>query len=309
MILVLINPRARFAKTRGAAALHSQIERILGSTGVVYQTASLAELEKALKRTSPANTQCVVALGGDGTLSTVLSCAVKVWGNDNLPPFFPVFAGTMNEIAGDVHTRPMKPLAAIEKLVDLARSDQLIRTQRYPLVINGQRYGFAFGFGASSRFLEAYNRAGGGVWQAVKQVGYYVASAIVGGATARKLFEGVKGRLVQDGHTRALNWSMCLILTVRKLPLRVQLSTSGGEQTKPDMCVVGGLARLFWLAVCLPLIWMGRLPKRTGITRSNAKAIDFEFEQPQAWHLDGDLHDASSRLEIRIGPAVRFIRF
>ncbi|MCQ8894883.1 hypothetical protein NQT62_00330 [Limnobacter humi] len=308
MILVLINGKAKFANHYGPERLKQDVQHILGQQGTAALTQSLEELEQTLQQHAPEGISAIVPFGGDGTVSVALTTALRVYGADQLPRILAIKAGTMNEIATEIGTLSRNPLHDIAAMARLIKSGEPIpTTHRYPMSINGERLGFAFGFGASSRFLERYYAAGAGVLVALRMVAGYVGSALIMGGTIRNLFKPVVGRLVHSQGSAPIAWTFCLALTVRKLPFGVLLSTSGGENARPVMCVVAGAPKLIRLALCLPLIWIGRLPKWIGLTRAEYANIRVELEEPMAWHIDGDVCTPSQAIEIVTGPKVHFV--
>ncbi|HEY1059603.1 MAG TPA: diacylglycerol kinase family protein [Limnobacter sp.] len=308
MILVLINGKAKFAKQYGPERLTQDVQHALGQAGKAALTHSLEHLEETLRGHDPQSISAIVPFGGDGTVSVALTTAMRVYGADRLPRFLAIKAGTMNEIATEIGTLSRNPLQDIAALGRLMKSGEGIpTTHRYPMVINGERLGFAFGFGASSRFLERYYAAGAGVLVALRMVATYVGSALIMGSTIRNLFKPVTGRLVHAQGSAPMAWTFCLALTVRKLPFGVLLSTSGGPNARPVMCVVAGAPKLIRLALCLPLIWIGRLPKWIGLTRTEYTDLRVELDEPMAWHIDGDVCAPSTHIEIVTGPKVHFI--
>jgi hypothetical protein len=99
-----------------------------------------------------------------------------------------------------------------------------------------------------------------------------------------------------------------LALSVRKLPLGVKLSTSGGPNAQANFCWVHGQhVRWVKLALQLPWVWCGKLPANTGLQRSTQQHLCIQENQAQAWHLDGDLYPACTQLDITVGPAVEFV--
>lgn len=308
MILVLINGRARFAKAYGAERLTQDTQQRLGTLGKAVLTQSLGDLEDALRSHPPETLTAIVPFGGDGTVSVALSMAYSVYGADRLPAWLVIPAGTMNEIALELGTQSVKPLVAISRLVDLIKQGTEVgSTHRFPMLINSKTLGFAFGFGASSRFLDTYYAQGAGTWTAVKMIARYIGSALIAGPTLRALFKPVTGRVMTEHGQEPMNWTFCLALSVRMLPFRLLLSTSGGPQAEPNLCVVAGKPSLLKLALCLPVIWVGKLPAMVGLSRALHRKITFELDEPMPWHIDGDVCPAVKRLTLEAGPKVKFL--
>lgn len=308
MILVLINGKAGYARKQGTVKLLARVNELLGIQGKAVVTESIEHLRATLQAENPESLTALVPFGGDGTVSAVLSNARAIWGMKNVPPVLTVFAGTMNEIATDIHHKKPSPLDALAELVQITRHGKVPHhTMRYPMLINEDKLGFAFGLGASTAFLNNYYRRGASVLQAIKLVMLYTLSAIVQGRLIKELFKPVTGQLIADGKQSDFVWNIMLGLTVIKLPLGVKLSTSGGPNAKPRLCYVAGVARLFKLAIALPLIWVGKLPASTGLIRSQAQTMQLSFDQPAGWHLDGDVYPPTAQIQIHVEHPVRMI--
>lgn len=307
MILVIANPKAGYLKTRNSSGSLAEIHRILGNAGHVALTQNAAELEQALLSYKDAPPSVIVPFGGDGTVSAVLGAAAKVWGDHAIPAIFPLHAGTMNMIAWDVYPKTA-PLKALRWLVEHQADTHLHSSPRYPIKTSSAQYGFVFGFGVTVNFMHAYYNMGSGPIAATKLLAKIACGIIRRSPFVENLFSTVKGQQARDNATpQRFAWQACLALSIQCLPLRFRVSTSGGNKAKQDMCLIAGVPNKLALVVNLLRIWLGRMPHSVGVERSTIHRIDFQFDSPTAWQLDGDVHAPLSSIQISSAPAVQFV--
>ncbi len=307
MILVLANPKAGYLKSKHAEGTLAKLHQILGNAGHIELTDNLQALENTLRRYKNAPPTVLVPFGGDGTVSVVVGCAAKVWGEANIPPIFPVHAGTMNMIAWDVYPNT-PPLKAITWLTNNHQQLQSNMGVRYPIHTSTGQFGFVFGFGVTVNFMHAYYALGSGPWAAMKLIAKLAMGIVLNRPSVKSMFSTVRGQVQTDhGPQTEFLWQACLALSIRCLPLRFRVSDSGGPNAQAHMCILAGVPNKLALVLNLFNIWRGRMPASVGIKRSNSQHLTFEFEQATAWQLDGDLYPPTKQLEVQCAPAVRFI--
>lgn len=307
MILVIANPKAGYLKTRNSSGSLAEIHRILGNAGHVALTQNAQELEQALLAYQSSPPTVIVPFGGDGTVSAVLGAAAKVWGEQAIPPIFPLHAGTMNMIAWDVYPKTA-PLKALRWLVEHQANALLHSTPRYPVKTSGEQYGFVFGFGVTVNFMHAYYSLGSGPVAAAKLLAKIAWGIIRRSEFVDRLFSTVKGQQIRNSAApQQFAWQACLALSIQCLPLRFRVSTSGGPQAQQDMCLIAGVPNKLALVLNLLRIWFGSMPASIGVERSTISSIEFQFDAPTAWQLDGDVHPPVNSIQISSAPAVQFV--
>ncbi|WP_370263528.1 diacylglycerol kinase family protein [Limnobacter sp.] len=307
MIVVVANPNAGYLKRRTQADGVDKLRQVLGSHGQLLLTHNTEALLVELQRLNPQDIRALVPFGGDGTVSAVIGAAAKVWGEQHLPPLFLVHAGTMNMIAADVHPKTA-PIDALQWLI--AHRDQLEHhhTTRYPIKTSTDQYGFVFGFGTTVNFMHAYYQRGSGPVAALRLIGRIVLEVLVNGPLIRALFATVAGRVRFNGQAaQGFMWQVALALSILRLPLGAKVSTSGGPKAKADLCLIHGSPNKLALVFNLWRIWRGGWPASLGVPRQTLHSVEFDFNQPTAWQLDGDIQAPIEGLTIAVAPAMRFI--
>lgn len=307
MILVIANPKSGYLKTHNASASLAGIHSILGNSGHVALTQNTQELENALRLYECKPPTVIVPFGGDGTVSAVLGAAAKVWGDHAIPAIFPLHAGTMNMIAWDVYPKTA-PLKALHWLVEHQANTHLHSSPRYPIKTSSAQYGFVFGFGVTVNFMHAYYSMGSGPIAAAKLLTKIAWGIIRRSTFVENLFSTIKGQQARDNTApHRFAWQACLALSIQCLPLRFRVSTSGGNKAKQDMCLIAGVPNKLPLVLNLIRIWFGAMPQSIGVERSTIGSMQFQFDSPTAWQLDGDVHAPLTSIQINSAPAVQFV--
>ncbi|MCX8147340.1 MAG: acylglycerol kinase family protein, partial [Candidatus Woesearchaeota archaeon] len=84
--------------------------------GIVRETKTIDDLYKAAEEFKKHNVGTVGINGGDGTNAQVFTAFMQVYGNEQLPKFFPMNGGTMNNLACECKIKG-NPCQILEKLV------------------------------------------------------------------------------------------------------------------------------------------------------------------------------------------------
>lgn len=307
MFIVLVNRNAGWTRDQRLDRLLARLQRSLGADGQVLATGHAGEVRAALAKLDPARITALVPVGGDGTLSGVLTAACACWGADALPPMLPLRAGTMNMVALDVRQgRREAPLDTLARVLRAHRAGRApCFTERALLQSGCGRAGFVAGLGMPTRFLAHYDARGGGFRQALASILRYSGSVALRGELARELFAPVDVTLtVDDGPARTLPLSLLLAMSVDTLPLGFRVGTATAQA---GMTLLHGQPDPVRLIASLPLIHRGHLPAALGVERLTCRRLALDFAQPQPWQLDGDILPATTRLTLDAGARVRLL--
>lgn len=304
MFVVVINRHAGWVRRQSLERLTRALAARVGGDGCVVVTETLAALDAALAQIAPAQISALVPVGGDGTLSQVISRALALWGADALPPILPLCAGTMNMVARDLRAHEA-PIQTITRILHQYRAGQRLQHCRRALIqSNHGRAGFVAGLGVATRFLAEYDAAGGGMGQALRQLLRYSGAALTGDARAQALFEPMPLLLRQDQQpARAQSPSVILAMSVGTLPLGFRV----GSREANGLSLLIGQPNPARVAMSLPLLHRGYLPKSTGLARLHCTHLTLELAQPQPWQLDGDVLAAVTRLTLDARAQVKLL--
>lgn len=307
MFIVLVNRNAGWVRAQHLDRLLISLRRILREDGQVIVTSHAGEVDEALARLEARDVTALVPVGGDGTLSSVLTSACARWGAEQLPILLPLRAGTMNMVALDLRRgRREAPLATLERVVRAHRAGlPPVLSERALLRSDAGHAGFTIGLGIPNRFLAHYYEKGGGFRRALGTLLEYSGSVLLRGELARALFKPLAVTLTLDDQpARSQTLSLLMAVTVDTVPLGFQI---GITPQAGGMTLIFGSPDPVRLVASLPLIHRGYLPPSVGLRRVTCRQLILEFAQPQAWQLDGDIMPATQRLVLDTSAKVKML--
>ena len=312
VIPVFVNPNAR--ANRRNPRLAARLQTIVGGDGRVLAPRSLDELGQmagALRADRPA---AIAIHGGDGTLHKTLSALISAWQEAPLPPVAILCGGTMNVVAASLGLQE-RPAVMLTQLVASLRAGRPLETLRKRTVKvsdrSGARYGFIFGNGLLANFLtEYYGPNGYGPMRAVWIVLRCIASALVRGPFARRLFRRFEGEVKVDGQPLSWpNFASIGAATVREVGLGFKLNDRAHDD--PDRFGVLAIhAGPLALLPDLPAVHAGRgiSPERAFSTVASTLEVSSRPESQMTYTIDGDLYHTSAPIHVAVGPVIEFVK-
>jgi diacylglycerol kinase (ATP) len=306
-LLVFVNPNSR--RNRRDFGSADRLAKILGDHGRVVVTPTLGRLAEEATRAANEHPSIIGIHGGDGTLHRTLSALVNAYGSRPLPPIAILTGGTMNAVASSLGLRS-KPEAFLAKLIAATRAGAAPTTIRRRCLRVGQEYGFIFGNGLLTNFLEEYYASGSyGAFRALVVVLRILLSLVGNKWYALRIFRRFRGRILIDGtalpYTRLTGLGAA---TVSEVGLRLKLHHRADDD--PDR--MGGLAiHSSPLALLLDVLDVrlgrGLSPKRA--TSFVASRIDIvPAAGGAAYTLDGDMYRSRGPIVVEVGPALEIVR-
>lgn len=309
-VRVVSNPRA--GGGRAAATWARLAARVPEARAVERLAPSTPD---ALREVVPrlAESDLVVVVGGDGTLSAVLTALARVGAAGT--PIALVPAGTMGTVLRGLGARA--DARALAAALAWARDPDPTCLVEAPTVAvhadadGAPRVGFLVALGLVSAFFARYDAAGGGAPVAAGLAARAVGSAVVGGAFARALFAPTRATVRVDGRALPLEALTLFVagtlahvgLGLRPLPRAREASPREGT-----FAVAASDAPARRLAAAAPSVLLARgLGGAVGRGAEGlARAVELELPMATPFVLDGDLH-AARRLVVRAGPAARLL--
>ena len=306
-MVVFVNPGSRAnRKDPGCAA---RFAKILGPCGRVAAPPSLERLAEEARRAAAESPSVIAIHGGDGTLHRTLSALVAAYGTRALPPVAILPGGTMNVVASSLGIR-VKPEHLLAELVASERAGTLPATLHRRCLRVGNDYGFIFGNGLLTNFLEEYYARGSyGAGRAVWIVFRILLSMLTTRRYARRIFRRFRGRVRVDGsqlprtHLTGIGAA-----TVSEIGFRFKLHHRADDD--PDR--MGGLAihsgpLSLILDVLDVRLGRGLSPKRA--TSFVATQLSIEPEEAESTYtLDGDLYVSHGPLTVEVGPTLTIVK-
>lgn len=305
-IAVVTNPRSR--RNRRDPGLQQQLAYMLGEKGSLAAPTDLDALERSLEHFRQRGVDVLAINGGDGTNHTVLSALVRVYGDAPLPRVALLRGGTMNTVASGLGIRG-RPDDLLGRLVALYHQGEPLRVAERDLIrVNDTYAGFLFGVGLIATFMELYyERPDPTPTWAAWLLAKATASAVVGGALARRLMRPVQAQLRTDAGTwPALPWVSVGVGTVDDIgfgfrPFFRCLEHPGHLHAVGWACSAGEIVRQLWR------IHRARPIEHPQVFEAVTQRLVIESETPVGWMIDGDFHPGTTRLELRAGPRLQLV--
>jgi diacylglycerol kinase family enzyme len=266
----------------------------------------LAEEARRAARESPS----VIAIhGGDGTLHRTLSALIAAYGGRPLPPVAILPGGTMNVVAASLDIR-VKPEDLLAELAARARAGQAPVTIHRRCLRVGSDYGFIFGNGLLTNFLEEYYARGRyGTRRALWVLFHILISLFTTGRYARRVFRRFRGRVHVDGRMLPrTDLTGIGAATVSEIGFRFKLHHRADDDPEHmGGLAIHGSALSLLLDVLAVRLGRGLSPKRATSFVADRLVIEPE-DQQTAYTLDGDLYASHGSLTVEVGPALEIVR-
>lgn len=305
MIGVILNPHAHAVKRR--PGMRERLAAILGSRGEVVETRSPEDLTHALDRLMGSGAQVIATCGGDGTNLSTITELVRKFGATRLPAFALLRGGTVNTVAENLAIRG-QPEELLARLIARREAGELSLRGQDLLHVSG-RYGFLFAAAMGARFLEAYyeRREPGPGWAALLAA-RTIASSLVYGPFARRLFSEVPAELEVDGRPeRAVSHPRLLLAsTVPDVGIGMRVTWQAGRQPGRFHLIASHLSTAK-MALQLPRVLAGRPLAGSPHLDVLARSAHLRFPSPEPFTLDGELYRARE-ISIEIGPRLSIAR-
>jgi diacylglycerol kinase family enzyme len=308
MIAVLVNPRSR--ANRRNPRIASELQAIVGNEGRLFAPKTLEELDEVAAAFRSAPPAVIAVHGGDGTLHRALTAIARVFDADAIPPIAILGGGTMNVVAASlgIRERPSTFVASLAAAARAGRPPDLLHRRCMKV---GTQFGFVFGNGLMSNFLEEYYGTGRyGPARAAWLLLRAFCSALIGGPFVRKLFRRFEGTVRVDGVALERTKFVGLAVgTVREVGLGFKLVHRADDDPE-RFGVLAIHAPPLALVPDFPAVHSGRgiAPRRAFSTVASTLDIQPLPGARMGYTIDGDLYYADGALSIAVGPAIRFVR-
>ena len=306
-VVVFVNPGSRANRKDPGCA--GRFAKILGDCGRVATPPSLEQLAEEAHRVAAESPSVIAIHGGDGTLHRTLSALIAAYATRPLPPIAILPGGTMNVVASSLGIR-VKPETLLAELARGERAGKNPPTIRRRCLRVGTNYGFIFGNGLLTNFLEEYYARGSyGTRRVLWIILRILVSVLTTGRYARKMFRRFRGKVQVDGielpqaHLAGLGAA-----TVSEIGFRFKLHHHADDD--PDrmsaLAIHGGALSLL-LDIFEVRLGRGLSPKRATSFVASRLSIEPE-EKESTYTLDGDLYRSHGPLAVEVGPALEIVR-
>lgn len=306
-VVVFVNPGSRANRRDPGCA--DRFAKILGESGRVAAPPSLEHLAEEAHRAAAESPRVIAIHGGDGTLHRTLSALIAAYGARPLPPVAILPGGTMNVVASSLGIRA-RPESLLAELAAGERAGTAPATIHRRCLRVGTHYGFIFGNGLLTNFLEEYYARGSyGARRAVWIIFRILISVLTTGRYARRIFRRFRGRVQVDGSNLPRTQLTGLgAATVSEVGFRFKLHHRADDD--PDrmggLAIHGGPLSLL-LDVLDVRLGRGLSPKRATSFVATRLSIEPE-DRESAYTLDGDLYVGHGLLTVEVGPTLEIVK-
>jgi len=277
--------------------------------GRVVAPSSLELLAEEACRTAAQSPAVIGIHGGDGTLHRTLSALIAAYQPRALPPLAILPGGTMNVVASSLGIRA-RPEDVLTELAANQGQGVLPTTLSRRCLRVGKDYGFIFGNGLLSNFLEEYYARGSyGASRAVWIVFRILLSLATTRRYARRVFRRFRGRVHVDGSQLARTRLTSIgAATVTEVGFRFKLHHRADDDPNRmgGLAIHGGPLSLL-LDVLDVRLGRGLSPKRAESFVASKILIEPEAAE-STYTLDGDLYVARGPFTVEVGPALEIVK-
>lgn len=304
---IILNPYSR--SNRSNPERIKKLGFIVGDRGSCHATETLDQVRELAQEFKQRDIDILGISGGDGTNHRTLSTFVEIYGDKPLPKVALLRGGTMNNLANQmgISGSPEKILSNL--ILKYHENIPFAETQLNMVRVNGA-YGFLFGMGLITRFIDVYQNVEGGPSPArgAMLLGRAMFSAMFNGKFSRHICERFDARLYIDGKRMPFkNYMMIFSGTMSTLgfnfrPLYRATSSPGQFQAVAISATGRHLLSTF------PRAFLAKPAKSENYIDEMCSNMVLEFDRPMPYTIDGDSPDhPSQRIEIAAGPLLTMI--
>jgi diacylglycerol kinase family enzyme len=319
-VALITNPSSR--QNRRDPGLAERLRQQLGERGTVYKAGDAAGLAAAITAVLSEPFDVLAINGGDGTVHVVLTALldrVGAAGWASLPLIQVLPGGTMNTVSGSYGVRGRRfgvygqgpeawlaALLAYRSVADVPSVRRSVLEVRSEPSGQGAQYGFLFGNGLISNFLEVYYEGSEPTpVKALSILARGVLSALVAGPMIRRLMQTVRVQVEADGVAWPYAEYLCVAAgTTEDVGFGFHAFFEA-PRSPGRMHALGIACSVFRFVLDLPRIWFARPLSAADVVQGSARTLHIQAAGPQVYMIDGDFHRAGPALTVAVGPELR----
>jgi diacylglycerol kinase (ATP) len=304
---IILNPYSRSNK-RNPERMR-KLGFIVGDKGSCHSTETLDQVRDLAYEFKERQIDILGISGGDGTNHRTLSTFIDVYGDTPLPRIALLRGGTMNNLANQLSIKGT-PEKILSNLIIKYHESMPFEEKRIHMVRVNGAYGFLFGMGLITRFIEVYQNVEGGPTPArgAWLLSRAMASALINGRFARHLAERFDSEITIDGKKQPFkNYMMIFAGTMTSLGFHFRpLYRSTSEPGKFQSVAISATGRQ--LLYTFPRAFLAKPSTSEHYVDEMGSEMILEFEKPMMYTIDGDFPDEPvTRVEITTGPLLTCI--
>lgn len=304
---IILNPYSRSNKKNP-----DRIKRmgfIVGDKGSCHLTETLDQVRELAYEFKEKKIDILGISGGDGTNHKTLTEFLAVYGDEPLPRIAFLRGGTMNNLANQLGIlgAPEKVLSNL--ILKYHENEPFRETKINMIKVNGL-YGFLFGMGLISRFIDVYQNVEGGPTplRAARLLTQAMLSSIFNGKFAQHLCERFDAKITVDGEPMPFkNYMMIFSGTMETLGFNFRpLYRANTSEGKFQTVAISATGRQ--LLTTFPNALLARPSNSEHYADEMGSHVVLELEKPMSYTIDGDAPESTSdKIDITTGPLLTCI--
>ena len=302
---IILNPHSRSYKHNPERM--DRLGFIVGDKASCHATHDVLDVEALAREFKEKDIEILGISGGDGTNHVTLTTFIRVYGDKPLPKIAFLRGGTMNNITNALGIQGL-PEKILANLIFKYHAGVEFKTTEVDMMrING-KYGFLWGMGLVSRFIEEYyNTQKKTPFNAGKLLVKCFFSALFHSGYILRLAERFDAKVTADGRVWPFkNYVSLYSGTIETFGLHFDPFYRARE--KPGhfhLIGISGTPRHILFG--FPWIFLRKKVPSEHCYEDIANEVTIELSEPMSYQVDGDIQPATDRIEIKTGPRLTAI--
>lgn len=302
---IILNPHSRSYKHDPERM--KRLGFIVGDKGSCHATHDILDVEALAREFKEKDIEILGISGGDGTNHVTLSTFINVYGDKPLPKIAFLRGGTMNNITNALGIRGL-PEKILANLIFKYHAGEEFKTTEVDIIKVNEKYGFLWGVGLVSRFIEEYYQTQKKTpFNAAKLLVKCFMSAVVHGNYIMRLAERFNAKVTVDGKVWPFkNYISLYAGTIETFGLHFDPFYRAREKAG-FFHLIGVSCTPRHLLCGFPWIFMRKKVPSENSMEDIAREVVIELEEPMSYQIDGDVQPATDRMVLTTGPRLTVI--
>ena len=304
---IIFNPHSRSNRKHPQRA--ERLGFIVGDKGSCHATQKPEDVEGLAHHFKERQIEVLGISGGDGTIHTALTTFLKVYGETPLPQIALLRGGTMNNTATNLGIYGT-PEDILSKLILNYHTGSFKTTPLSLLEVNG-RYGFVFGMGVVTRFLQEFeerNRGHVSPGKAAVLLAQYMLASICNTDAAKKMCEHVSMKVTVNGEVLPFpDYVMLFAGSVESLCFQFRPMWRARERSG-QFHFMGISSTPRQLLSVFPRAWFKLPIKKPFVIDRVGQEMTLECENPEWYTIDGEFPEPPvKQIKLNVGPTIQVV--
>lgn len=303
---IILNPHSRSNLKNPERA--TRLGFIVGDKGSCHETHDLMDVENLAREFMERGIEILGISGGDGTNHVTLTTFINTYGDNPLPQIAFLRGGTMNNLAGAIGVKG-SPEKILSNLILKYHEDETFKTTEIETLKVNNKYGFIFGMGIVSNFIDEYNNTNKkpSPMRALRLLTKTAFSSLFHTKFATKLGERFDAHATIDGKRVPFkNYTLLLAGTLETLGFNFR-TLYRARQNPGQFQFLGISATPRHIIFTLPHSLLAKPVRSEHYFDEIGKKLVIELDRPMPFQIDGDSQPPTDRFEITVGPRITCI--